>query len=145
MSLDNAYNAALGALALEINVNASALIKNQTIVVDGVTLSFSAVASASGASIQCVCKVEGLSQQLTVRLLRTLLQANTLGQITMGSTFGLQFGANAIVLGQRYPMDIPVAALARACRVQCEISRIWATALAEGVPPGSEALVDTVN
>lgn len=134
MSLDDPYRTALNALAIEIGVDADALLQSQTLIVDGTILSFSTVAAPAGAFIQCICKVEPTPSPLSREVLHALLQANTLGQITAGSSFGLQFESDTVVLGQRYPLDFPPEALARACRAQCETSRVWAAALAEGLP-----------
>ena len=134
MSLDEHYSADLTALALEIGVDAQALNEHQTLVVGEVTLSLSPVAGPSGGAIQCACKVGPLPPHPSTDMLRLLLQANTLGPITTGSSFGLQLGADDILLEQRYSIDTPPAALARACRAQCETSLILAAALAQGLP-----------
>ena len=134
MSLDEHYSAALAALALEIGVDAQALNEHQTIVVGEVTLVLSPVAGPDGIAIQCACKVGPLPPQPSADVLRLFLQANTLGSVTTGSSFGLQLNADDILLEQRYSIDTPPAALARACRAQCETSLIWAAALAQGLP-----------
>lgn len=139
MSLDEHYSAALTALATEIGVDAKALNDHQTLIVGEVTLILSPVAGPDGTAIQCACKVGPLPPHPSADMLRLLLQANTLGPVTAGSSFGLQLGADDIVLEQRYSVDTPTAALARACRAQCETSLIWAAALAQGLPLTSAA------
>jgi hypothetical protein len=134
MPFNEQYRAALTALALEVGLDAQDLNKEQTLIVGDVALSLSLTEDTGGGAIQCACKVGPLPPQSPVSALRLLLQANTLGPSTAGATFGLQHSADDLVLEQRHPLDMPPAALARACRAQAEAALLWAAAIAQRQP-----------
>ncbi len=116
-----AYAALLEALAAQAGLDAAELLAQQEIVIDGVVI----VLSAADAALECVCEVATLAREPAPAQWRWLLQANTLGPATRGAALGLLGSRDALVLGQRVPLDTPAAEVLRNCRDLAAAALAW--------------------
>lgn len=121
------YAAMLTRLAAAAGLDAAQLLENQEISVDGVIV----VLSHVGDDLQCVCKVAQLPPEPPAELLQFLLQANTLGNPTQGSTLGLGGGDDLLMLAQRVSLDVSAALVLRTCLHLAAMAVVWAAALSE--------------
>ncbi len=126
-SSHEAYAAMLTGLAAQTGLDAAQLLEKQEISIDGVVV----VLSHVGDALQCVCEVAQLPPEPPAELLQFLLQANTLGKPTQGSTLGLGSSGDLLMLAQRVPLDVSVALASRTCLHLAAMAVVWATALSE--------------
>lgn len=132
MASDEQYRDALAALALEIGLDPQDLAAHEQLVMDGVCVQLALVRRLGGVAIRGACKIGPLPRQPSEALLRLLLQTNTLGEATGGTTVGLQNAADDLVLASAHPLDTPAQALARACRTLAQVAMAWRAALDNG-------------
>lgn len=119
------YARMLKALAAQAGLDAEQLLRDEEMAIDGAVI----VLSQAGNALQCVCEVLRLPDAPSAQLLQLLLQANTLGRPTQGSTLGVLAQSGALVLAQRVPLDTPGVVAARTCREMAALSVAWARAL----------------
>ncbi len=132
MPTSTTHAALLEAMAAQAGLDAAELLAQQEIVIDGVVI----VLSAADAALECVCEVATLAREPAPAQWRWLLQANTLGPATWGATLGLLGSPDALVLGQRVPLDAPVDVAIRTCRDLAAAALAWRALLPPPEPGG---------
>jgi hypothetical protein len=133
MNPEERYKVALHDLAVEIGVDTAELIERQELIVDGTSIAFSLANDALGGSVVSACRVGPLPPNPSAKLMRLILQANTLGDPTLGATFGLQHSGEYLVLARRDALDTPAARLSRACNNLASMASLWTNALSRGL------------
>ncbi len=124
--MEKAYRHALMRLAEHVGVSTDALLQSEELTIDGVPVGLSLDGDTEGDPvIQVFCAVGVIPGNDAAHVYRELLRANAFGVDTQGATFGMQHGADRVVLAQKLGADAETQTLAETMRHLAHLAHAW--------------------